>query len=64
MTNGNEFSFLKLIQQNEPIYSQSYPFALNRQDDIYVVLQIFETKSLNLLFSFFVLEMTMKRIVI
>ncbi|MDJ0553686.1 MAG: restriction endonuclease subunit R [Microcoleaceae cyanobacterium MO_207.B10] len=40
VTNGNEFSFLKLIQQDKPIYSQSYPFALNRQDDIYVVLQI------------------------
>lgn len=40
VTNGNEFSFLKLIQQNEPIYSQSYPIFLNRQDDIYVVLQI------------------------
>ncbi|NEQ68827.1 MAG: restriction endonuclease subunit R [Symploca sp. SIO2D2] len=40
VTNGNEFRFLKLRQQDRPIYSQSYLFALDRQDDIYVVLQI------------------------
>jgi len=40
VTNGNEFRFLKLRQQDRPIYSQSHLFALDRQDDIYVVLQI------------------------
>ncbi|NET59752.1 MAG: restriction endonuclease subunit R [Symploca sp. SIO2E6] len=40
VTNGNEFRFLKLRRQDLPIYSQSYLFALDRQDDIYVVLQI------------------------
>ncbi|NEP57595.1 MAG: restriction endonuclease subunit R [Symploca sp. SIO2G7] len=40
VTNGNEYRFLKLRRQELPIYSQSYLFALDRQDDIYVVLQI------------------------
>ena len=40
VTNGNEFRFLKLMGQDVPIYSQSYLFALDRQDDIHVVSRI------------------------
>ncbi|NJP08153.1 MAG: restriction endonuclease subunit R [Leptolyngbyaceae cyanobacterium RU_5_1] len=38
VTNGREFEFLKLTQQGEPRYSRSYPFSIDRGDDLHRVL--------------------------
>jgi hypothetical protein len=35
VTNGNEFQFLKLIRQGQPLYGRSYPLSIYRGDDIY-----------------------------
>jgi len=40
VTNGINFIFLKLTKQGKPKYAQSYPFALQRGDDLYTVLKV------------------------
>ncbi|OCR02114.1 restriction endonuclease subunit R [Oscillatoriales cyanobacterium USR001] len=40
VSNGIDFIFLKLMQQDTPKYGESYPFALRRGDDLYTVLRI------------------------
>lgn len=40
VTNGIDFIFLKLTQEDAPKYGESYPFAIRRGDDLYTVLRI------------------------
>lgn len=40
ITNGATFKFIKLIRQEHPIYCESFLFALDSRDDLYMVLRI------------------------
>lgn len=40
VTNGQEFQFLKLMQQDSPIYAMSDLFSIYRGQDLCPVLQI------------------------
>ncbi|MFB2968388.1 type I restriction endonuclease [Aerosakkonema sp. BLCC-F183] len=40
VSNGPEFKFLKLTKQGKPKYAESYPFALQRGDDLYTVVSV------------------------
>jgi hypothetical protein len=40
ISNGATFKFIKLIQQDHPIYCESFLFALDSRDDLYTVLRI------------------------
>lgn len=40
ITNGATFKFIKLIRQEHPIYCESFLFALDSRDDLYLVLRI------------------------
>jgi hypothetical protein len=39
ITNGSEFQFLKLLQQEQPRYARSYPLSIYRGDDLYITLR-------------------------
>ena len=45
VTNGSNFIFLKLIQQNSPRYALSDEFTLRRADDLNTVLKILKRLS-------------------
>lgn len=45
VTNGIDFIFLKLINQENPQYGESYSFSLRRNNDIYTVLSILKKLS-------------------
>lgn len=40
VTNGSNFVFLKLLQQNTPCYARSQEFILENGDELYKVLQV------------------------
>ncbi|MBD2504954.1 type I restriction enzyme HsdR N-terminal domain-containing protein [Anabaena azotica] len=40
VTNGREFQFIKLMQQDTPKYSLSYTLSLNRGDDLHTVVKV------------------------
>ena len=40
VTNGSNFVFLKLLQQNTPCYARSQEFILEKGDELYKVLQV------------------------
>ncbi|GJD24210.1 protein of unknown function DUF450 [Rivularia sp. IAM M-261] len=40
VTNGGNFIFIKLIQQEQPVYALSDEFTIRRGDDLYTVLRI------------------------
>ena len=40
ITNGPTFKFVKLIKQEQPIYSESFGFFIDREDDLYTVVRI------------------------
>lgn len=45
VTNGGNFIFIKMIQQDKPYYSLSDEFTLRRGDDLYIVLRILKRLS-------------------
>lgn len=40
VTNGREFQFIKLMQQDTPKYALSYTLSLNRGDDLHTVVRV------------------------
>jgi hypothetical protein len=40
VTNGSNFPFLKLLQQNTPCYARSKEFILEDDNELYTVLQV------------------------
>ncbi|GAA6621382.1 restriction endonuclease subunit R [Scytonema sp. NUACC26] len=45
VTNGGNFIFIKLIQQEQPVYALSDEFTIRRGDDLYTVLRILKRMS-------------------
>ncbi|MBD2778508.1 restriction endonuclease subunit R [Iningainema tapete] len=45
VTNGGNFIFIKLIQQEQPIYALSDEFTIRRGNDLYTVLRILKRMS-------------------
>ncbi|MGH7998201.1 MAG: type I restriction endonuclease [Brasilonema sp.] len=45
MTNGREFLFIKLIQQEQPCYARSYALSIERDSEFYQVLSILKRLS-------------------
>lgn len=45
VTNGSNFIFIKMIQQDKPYYALSDEFTLRRSNDLYIVLSILKSLS-------------------